>query len=113
MAHGRGMSYVSIAISLIITLILIITTIMLLTGNRRGRGSEPEAAIPRAQGVECLSRIRKFETAVAMFNADSGYYPLQLTDVPELECESFFCPVTHEPYQYDRETGRVKCSYHH
>jgi len=107
------MSYVSIAISLIVSLILIVTAIILFTGNRRDRGTEIKAAIPRAQGIECLSKVRKFSTAVAMFNADSGYYPLRLTDIPELEGESLFCPVTREPYRYDRETGKVMCPYHY
>ncbi len=107
------MSYVSIAISLIVSLILIVTAIILFTGNRRDHGTEIKAAIPRAQGVECLSKVRRFATAVAMFNADSGYYPQQLADVPELEGESLFCPVTREYYRYDRETGKVTCPYHH
>ena len=69
------------------------------------------ASLDKARQTECNSNIRQIKTALEYYKAENGQYPASLQDLRMKISESFFtCPATKQPYQYDPNTGQVRCT---
>ncbi|MDY6795329.1 MAG: prepilin-type N-terminal cleavage/methylation domain-containing protein [Actinomycetota bacterium] len=63
----------------------------------------------------CKSNLKIIRTSLEEYHMDNKDYPDKLEDlVPGyLESETgTSCPETGQPYDYDPDTGEVKCPYH-
>ncbi len=79
-------------------------------GNPAAAGeptSTPGVALDRAKGVECQNNLQQIRAAIANYQAQYGAFP---PDLQSLQVGlPLTCPVGGEPYQYDANTGQVKC----
>jgi prepilin-type N-terminal cleavage/methylation domain-containing protein len=66
----------------------------------------------RAHDPECAANLLQLRQALIMSQSDNegGKFPLQLTDLKGIPVSMFSCPESHEPYQYDPQTGEVHCT---
>lgn len=76
--------------------------------------SEPQSlagkAIQKAHGTECQSNLAQLRQFILMSQGTDGKYPPSLGSIQGTE-QIRVCPVCHQPYTYDPETGQVKCPY--
>jgi hypothetical protein len=82
--------------------------------SRAGRPGAPGGAqttlggaVERADSVLCRNNLSQLRAAISVFQANSGAFPASLE---ELQANAALkCPVGGEPYQYDANTGTVRC----
>jgi type II secretory pathway pseudopilin PulG len=76
-------------------------------GASEGPHTVPGMALQRAKGVECQNMLQQFRAAIATYQANSGAYP---PDLAGLQTGlSATCSAGNEAYEYDPDTGRVRC----
>ena len=82
--------------------------------SKPGPNGEKTARTPmeRAHDPECINQLSQLRQALQMAQTDSenGKYPAQLTDIHGVPQTFFQCPESHQPYQYDPESGQVHCT---
>ncbi len=107
---GNVIGIVSLVISLLVVSILVITAMNRYTGTR----SETVVKQPvvRAQTINCLSKIRKVESAIQVYFIENGKYPEHLSDLTELSSDDLYCPLTGRAFSYSSITGKVFCPDH-
>lgn len=71
----------------------------------------PGAALQQARGVECMSNLRSVRQAIGAYRASQEANPPSLDALQSYGISAEFrkCPAGGEPYQYDPNTGNVKC----
>jgi len=80
----------------------------------RGSGNKPgdvvHTPISQANSTVCVSNLHQLRQAIDMakMSDPDGKYPASL-DQLHLPAEMLSCPVGHEPYQYNPNTGEVHC----
>ncbi|HLV80442.1 MAG TPA: prepilin-type N-terminal cleavage/methylation domain-containing protein [Chthonomonadaceae bacterium] len=80
----------------------------------RGSGSKPgdvvHTPISQANSTVCISNLHQIRDALTMARTSDpeGKLPASL-DALHLPTEMLSCPVGHEPYQYNPQTGEVHC----
>ena len=72
--------------------------------------SLPGRAIRKARDTECQSNLNQLRQFIMMSQGTDGKYPPSLASIQGTE-QIRECPVCHQPYSYDPETGQVKCTY--
>ena len=88
-----------------------------LPGKRPATGSSesPESgpaqtvlgkSLQQANGVECRNNLQQIRTSLRMDYGTEGRIPAQLAPVGGVPLQ---CPVSGQPYQYDPQTGQVRC----
>jgi hypothetical protein len=80
--------------------------------QRGGEAVPGVSPVQRAKSVECLAQIRKLELQVQLHSVQSGRYPESLGMLEGLSESDLHCPVTHNYYLYDSQSGRVSCPDH-
>jgi type II secretory pathway pseudopilin PulG len=80
------------------------------SGKNSAVGQTVQAPIERAKGVDCQNNLQQIRYAITMAQQTEERFPGSLNDL-KLGREMLFCPVSKQPYQYDRATGRVWCPY--
>ena len=97
-----------------IAIILILATIFLWPGGKdgdKGKGkSMPAQVKERAESVECQSNVRQIRMGVQMNTMAGEPAPKSLAEL-KYPAEVLQCPVGHQPYKYDPQTGQVQCVY--
>ncbi len=75
-------------------------------------GEKARAPLERAHDPECINNLSQLRQALLMAQSsdENNKYPPKLTDLKGMPQSFFSCPESHEPYQYDPETGTVKCT---
>jgi len=75
-------------------------------------GDKARSPMERAHDPECAANLLQLRQALIMSQSDNegGKFPLQLTDLKGIPASMFSCPESHEPYQYDPQTGEVHCT---
>ncbi|MCX6344660.1 MAG: hypothetical protein NT018_06265 [Armatimonadetes bacterium] len=71
-------------------------------------------AMDTAKGADCQERLRQIKLGIASYKASSTdeSFPATLKDVGlSVGADYFNCPVSNQPYTYDRTTGAVNCPY--
>lgn len=109
------MALITVIISLVLTAILLVIVINYYTGGSKGEDSI-QSPIDKAKRVQCIAQRRNIDTVIRMYNADKLKFPSSLSHLKDyssdLTDESFYCPVTRNPYNYDSQTGKVSCPDH-
>ena len=80
--------------------------------DREPGKSMPQAAMEMGRKVECTQNLRSIRQAITMYRGenDSESPPASLKDLRMGVGPDFFkCPVGHEDYIYDPNTGTVRC----
>lgn len=112
---SQGMALITLIVSMILATILIVIVIRYYTGGTTGEDSI-QSPIDKAKRVQCIAQRRNIDTAIQMYNADKFRFPSSLSHLKELTDdltdESFYCPMTRNPYNYDSQTGKVSCPDH-
>ncbi|MEO0184218.1 MAG: hypothetical protein ABIL20_00240 [candidate division WOR-3 bacterium] len=80
----------------------------------RGTKESQTVAAPtvRANVLRCQTQIRKIEGAIQLYYVENSKYPERLEDLPGVQIQETFCPMTGNPYIYNPENGTVVCSEH-
>lgn len=67
-------------------------------------------ALQKAKSVQCMNNLNQLREAIQIYVSDQGTYPPNLAalNLPNMT----HCPVSGVPYQYDPQTGVVKCPTH-
>lgn len=111
-------------IGLIVTMaIILVLTVFFLKGpsmfSTSGGGSSrkdgmgttiPGAARAKAFDDVCMSNLKQVRMSISIShdsNGDEGY-PATIEET-RLGKDFYRCPLGHEPYSYDPQTGTVKC----
>jgi hypothetical protein len=108
----RSLGLIPIVGSLLIVAILIVVAVQIYGG---GQGTETETmtkSIDRASEVQCRTQLRNLAVAIELYSVQYGQFPSDLTALESIPAEMFMCPVTRQPYVYDRETGEAYCPEH-
>lgn len=69
-------------------------------------------ALDTAKATDCQERLRQIRLGIVNYKAsnESGGNPTTLKDVGLGVAVNYFqCPISKQPYQYDPQTGTVKC----
>jgi hypothetical protein len=116
----RAFSLVEI---MVVVVILMIVAAVLLPRYLRGGNTTagkaiqgPQTPIQRAHEVDCLNfrnQIRQAWQMAAGAGGEEGEKPRSLADLKRygISDEMTRCPVGHEPYLFNPETGEVKCQH--
>ncbi|MFW6157007.1 MAG: prepilin-type N-terminal cleavage/methylation domain-containing protein [Armatimonadota bacterium] len=98
--------FVLVEILIVIAIIaLVVVGYYGLTTEREGeeaRPSTPKQAIDRGKAAECAANLRNLRAEIELFYAEHGRYPEKFNPSGGLG----ICPVSGEPYVYDRRTDR-------
>jgi type II secretory pathway pseudopilin PulG len=80
-------------------------------GPARPGGPEtiPGRSIEAARNVECKNNLAQLRQALQMRSMESDKPPASLGEL-RLPPQMLSCPVTHNPYVYDPDTGKVHCT---
>ncbi|MBC7288518.1 MAG: prepilin-type N-terminal cleavage/methylation domain-containing protein [Armatimonadetes bacterium] len=84
------------------------------SGNPTQVPVEPQSvlgqALQKGESVNCMNNLSQLRQAIQMYVADNGTYPpnLEALQLPGMTT----CPVTGQPYQYDPNSGTVRCPAH-
>jgi hypothetical protein len=71
-------------------------------------------ALDTAKGSDCQERLRQIRLGIQTYKASATdeSFPTTLKDVGlSVGADYFICPVSNQPYMYDRATGLVSCPY--
>lgn len=105
-------SLIEILVVLVIIVILSAITYNVLLGHSKNApAGKAHTAIERARDVECMENLRSVRQSIEAAHASDpdGKYPASLNEMRELSSELRACPEGKELYQYDPETGKVRC----
>jgi hypothetical protein len=61
-----------------------------------------------AEDTVCQSDLAQLRQSIQIYQQTNDKYPDTLQDT-KLGAEFYQCPLGHEPYQYDPQTGQVRC----
>ena len=67
-------------------------------------------AMQKAESVDCMNDLSQVRQSIVMYSSDAGSYPpnLEALNLPAM----IHCPVSGAAYQYDPQTGTVRCPTH-
>ncbi|MCX7926380.1 MAG: hypothetical protein N2554_11320 [Fimbriimonadales bacterium] len=112
------MRLVSVLVSIAILSALLMVWLYYGTGGSGGSSSQPPGAPPpasrvgevrqAAESVECRNNLSQIRAAIQMRVTTEETYPASLQELG-LPATMLACPVSGQPYQYDPNTGQVKC----
>ena len=101
-------------IGLLAAMVIMAILVVLYLGGPGGGGvpaggmrTTPGAAKESAQSVVCANNLTQLRTAIDIYQGMHGSYPRSLEEL-ETGIE-LTCPVGGEPYEYDAQTGQVRC----
>ncbi len=113
------MRLVGVLVSVAILGLLIIVWLYYGTGGSARDSSQPSGALPpasrvgevrqAAESVECRNNLSQLRAAIQMRFTSEETYPTSLQELG-LPATMLVCPVSGQAYQYDPNTGQVKCA---
>ena len=107
----QGMAAIALVIALLIIGIIVIAALSVYTGGT-GDKESVTSPIERTKNVQCFSQIRRVEMSIQTFRFERGHFPQALSELDDMSERDFYCPVTGSPYDYDANTGTLRCPYH-
>ncbi|MCS7208594.1 MAG: hypothetical protein NZ874_03390 [Fimbriimonadales bacterium] len=114
------MRLVGVLVSVAILGVLVVVWLYYGTGGTgRGEGAaQPPSAVPpasrvgevrqAAESVECRINLSQIRAALQMRTTTEDTRPASLQELG-LPATMLTCPVSGQPYQYDPNTGQVRC----
>ena len=111
-ACGTGFSLIEILVVMVIIVVLSSITYSVFLGHsKNGPAGKAHSPMERAKDAVCMQNIRSVRQCIeAAHTTDSdSKFPGALTEMRELSSELRSCPEGKEPYQYDPQTGQVRC----
>ena len=82
-------------------------------GGNSGAPGEPQTtlggAVDRADQTVCRNNLAQLRAAIAIYQGNAGSFPPSLDVLQSGQSLALSCPVGGEPYQYDPNTGAVRC----
>lgn len=64
--------------------------------------------LARAKDEKCMEQVRQVRQSLEILNPTGDEPPQSLSET-KLGPSFLSCPIGHEPYEYDPQTGKVKC----
>jgi len=104
-------------VEILVVVVLIVAVAAVLypryAGNSRTSGGKATTPLAKAHDTECLSNVRSVRQSIAAFKAGDPEEknPAALTELRELSKDLRECPVSHLPYEYNPQTGEVRCPF--
>lgn len=80
------------------------------TGGRVPAGESQTllgGAVDRADATLCLNNVKQLRMAISIYQGNMGTFPGSLAELQS--GVTLACPVGEEPYEYDPNTGVVRC----
>lgn len=109
------MRLVGVLAAVAILAILVVVWLYYGTGRQAGTmpGTPPVSRVTEtkqaARGVECRNNLNQIRTAIQMRQGSEEGLPATLKELG-LPDQMLVCPESGQPYQYDPNTGTVRCS---
>lgn len=96
--------------------LVVVSILIYKAGTVYTRGTKESQSVvaptARANILRCQTQIKKIEGVIQLFYVENSKYPERLEDLPGIQIQETFCPITGNPYIYNSETGTVMCSEH-
>lgn len=114
MRRQRGQTLVA---TMIVLVIISILAVVYFVGSGTGSTSaRPDgkgqttvgAALMKARDTECKQQLMQIRQAVQLGETVDGTFPSSI-EAMRLGRDFETCPIGSEPYEYNPETGKVKC----
>ncbi|MFN7019558.1 MAG: type II secretion system protein [Fimbriimonadales bacterium] len=112
------MRLVGVLVSVAILGVLLMVWLYYGTSGTGGSSSQLPSAPPpasrvsevrqAAESVECRNNLSQIRAAIQMRITTEDTYPASLQEL-QLPASMLVCPVSGQPYQYDPNTGQVRC----
>jgi len=107
------MRLVGILVSIAILAVLLMVWLYHGTGSSGANSAPPPASRvgevrQAAESVECRNNLSQIRAAIQMRTTTEGTYPASLQELG-LPATMLSCPVSGQAYQYDPNTGQVRC----
>lgn len=118
MLHEKGSALISMLAVVVIILILVMVWLYYGQSNKgsgeQGQGQPLQSRVSQtrqaAESVECRNNLSQIRQAVQMQKMeDDTQNPAGLADL-RLPDSMLKCPISSQPYQYDPNTGTVRCN---
>lgn len=85
-------------------------------GSSTGKSARPDGkgqtligqSIYKAKDEVCKSNLGQVRAAIQLQQTTDDQYPATIQDT-RIGSEFYQCPIGKEPYEYDPQTGQVKC----
>lgn len=109
----RGFTIIATLITVAIICVLMVVMMggmgSQMPGRKDGMGKTiPGAAKLSAEDQVCKSNLSQVRQGLAIANIGAEGHPDSIQDAHIGE-QFYSCPIGHEPYQYDPQTGAVHC----
>ena len=105
-----GLIAMLIAVLIVAILFVVVLLPKMKTSVGGGEKPMPEAAMDKAKEVQCMSNLRSVRQGIVMYKSQNETLPPSMKDLKMgMGADFFKCPVGMEPYQYDPNTGAVRC----
>ncbi|GIV05657.1 MAG: hypothetical protein KatS3mg016_1232 [Fimbriimonadales bacterium] len=108
------MRLVGVLVSIAILAVLLMVWLYHGTGSSGASSASPPASRvgevrQAAESVECRNNLSQIRTAIQMRTTTEETYPASLQELG-IPATMLSCPVSGQAYQYDPNTGQVRCS---
>ena len=110
-APRRAFSLIEMLV--VIVIIAVIAAVMMprIAGHGRTKDGKATTPMSKARDTECLMNLTQVKQGIEVFKATAEGTPPQSLDDLKLPKELLSCAVSKQPYQYDPQTGAVRCTF--
>jgi prepilin-type N-terminal cleavage/methylation domain-containing protein len=109
---GGAFSLIEIVVVIAVLAVFAALIYPQIAGNRRGPGGKAATPMAKAHDTVCQYNLQSVRQAIAAHGAvdTEEKFPVSIAEL-KLPSEVTHCDVSKEAYQYDPQTGTVRCPF--